>query len=132
MRIRSLMLLLPALILAAILAFATSAAAAPCQGAPSCGTTACTAWSAYYDCDAPFCGGDSFCDSKGTDAVLQPTERYRACTLPDGSQCLEFQHRTRRLHCGCGGLLAEAGEAGEVFCDIGAPASTLPRLEAGE
>lgn len=74
-----------------------------CHGAYTCPSPkSCGSWSASYDCDDPFCGGDSFCDAKGAPAWLQPTEKFRACTLGNGSSCYEYTvPTTRRLHCGC-------------------------------
>lgn len=60
-------------------------------------------WSGFAPCDAPFCGWDSYCESKTPDgeATVQPKERFRSCTLGDGSICLEWQVYSFRLHCGC-------------------------------
>lgn len=77
--------------------------AAACNAAYTCPSPkSCGSWSAPYDCDDPFCGGDSFCDAKGAPAWLQPTQKFRYCTLGNGSGCYEYSGLvSRRLHCGC-------------------------------
>ena len=74
---------------------------AACQGNTCPEPKSCGSWSSWYNCDAPFCGEDSLCSAKGTNATLQTQERFRACTLSGGGQCIEYEHQSIRLHCGC-------------------------------
>lgn len=83
---------------------APAIAAGACHGTTSCPSpTSCGSWSTFYDCGQPFCAGDAFCEFKtGEDALYQPRERFRACVLANGSQCLEYQAGSAyRLHCRC-------------------------------
>jgi hypothetical protein len=75
-----------------------------CHGWTTCPSPKlCGAWSTYGDCDSPCCGYDSYCEGKGLDATVQPRERFRICTLGNGSSCTEWQTWSFRLYCGCGG-----------------------------
>lgn len=77
---------------------------AACHGWVTCPSPkVCGNWSTYGDCDSPCCGYDSYCEGKGLDATLQPRERFRICTLGNGSSCTEWQTYGFRLYCGCGG-----------------------------
>ena len=95
-------LLFVLLVLALITApqLSTPASAAACHWG-SCSPGSYGAWSPYVNCDPPFCGYDSYCDAKGTDATLQLKERYRVHNYPDGSQCTEYQVISYRFRCGC-------------------------------
>lgn len=106
MRLRS--LLLPLLLLAVVISVApplvTPASAAACHGFSTCpDPKSCGGWSTLVACDSPFCdSADPFCESKGAlTATYQPKEKFRACTLSDGSQCLEWLTISFRTHCGC-------------------------------
>lgn len=81
----------------------TPAAAAACNATTSCpgGGPPPSGWSSWTDCDSSFCGNDSYCDAKGTDATLQPRERYRVYQYAGGSTCTEYQVAVFRAHCGC-------------------------------
>lgn len=82
---------------------ATPALASACHGATTCpGYLSCAGWSPFIDCDSTFCGYDSFCEAKGTDATLQPREKYRVCSMPGGASCTEYSDTySFRVHCGC-------------------------------
>jgi hypothetical protein len=100
-------LLLPLLLLVVVLIsappFATQAAAAACHGYTSCpDPKSCGGWSTLVDCDSQFCDSHPDCDFKtGGTAIVQLKERFRACTLADGSQCLEWQLYSYKVRCGC-------------------------------
>lgn len=108
MHIRLRSLLLPLLLLVVVISVAppliAPVAAAACHGFSTCpDPKSCGGLSSLVACDSPFCdSADSFCEAKGAQtATYQLKEQFRACTLSDGSQCLEwttFQFRTR---CGC-------------------------------
>lgn len=74
-----------------------------CHGYTTCpGYLSCAGWSPFIDCDSTFCGYDSVCEAKGTDATLQPREQYRVCSMPGGASCTEYSNTyTFRTHCGC-------------------------------
>ena len=80
--------------------FSAPAAADACHWG-SCPPGSFGSWTSYVNCDAPFCGEDSFCAAKGTIATFQNRERYRVHHYSDGSQCTEYQVTTFRAHCGC-------------------------------
>lgn len=102
MRTRLLRLLF-ALLLVSLVTFppvARLAAADTCHWNQTCPPGSPTNWSAYSACGRD-CGFDSYCSSKGTDATLELRERYRFVRYQDGSECLEYEVATFRLHCGC-------------------------------
>jgi hypothetical protein len=104
-RLRVLLLPLLLLVVAFISAppFVQEAAAAACHsGGPCPNPTSCGGWSTLVACDSPFCDSHPSCDFKsGGVATVQLKERFRACTLADGSQCLEWQLYSYLVHCGC-------------------------------
>lgn len=106
MRTRS--LLLPLLLLVVVVIstappLVTQAAAAACHLAPSCpDPKVCGAWSTMASCDSPFCDSHPDCDHiSGGTAIVQLKERFRVCTIADGSQCLDWQLYSFKVRCGC-------------------------------
>jgi putative hemolysin len=108
MHIRLRSLLLPLLLLAVVISVApplvTPASAAACHGSSACpDPKSCGGWSTLVACDSPYCEeADSFCLAKGAQLeTYQLKEQFRACTLSDGSQCLEWMTFSFRARCGC-------------------------------
>jgi hypothetical protein len=106
MRLRS--LLLPLLLLTVVTSLAppliAPASAAACHGFITCpDPKSCGSWSTWVACDSPYCDdADSFCLGKNIPlATWQPKEQFRACTLSNGSQCLEWVTASFRTRCGC-------------------------------
>ncbi|HEX6904405.1 MAG TPA: hypothetical protein VF789_32150 [Thermoanaerobaculia bacterium] len=99
-RIRLLLLMLFLLILPTIVPLATPAYADECHSAIPCPEPkACSNWSAAYYCGTPYCDYSPICDDIAT---FQLREKFRACTLQDGSTCLEYAKvSTARTSCGC-------------------------------
>ncbi len=101
-RIRLLLLMLFLLILPTIVPLATPARADACHGDVSCpNPSSCANWSTLYSCGEPYCDYDPVCAKEGDLATFQPRERFRACTLQDGSTCLEYMVAPRGKSCGC-------------------------------
>jgi hypothetical protein len=87
-------------------AFAAGAASARLAGClyNSCPEPkSCGSWSAWYDCGGLDCAYDQLCASKGTEATIKLQERFRDCKIQNQTPCREYEHRSVRLHCGCGG-----------------------------
>lgn len=106
-RVRLLQLVLVLALVAAASALpplVTPAEAAACHGFVSCPSpVSCGSWSSLFNCDSPFCDTHPSCDSKTPDgiAIVQLKERFRACTLANGSQCLEWELYSFKVRCGC-------------------------------
>jgi len=83
-----------------------AAAAAACHwGSTACPSpSSCAGWSTNYDCDAAFCEGDDSCvtiPNPNGNATFQYREKFRNCTLQDGSSCREYQISLVRKWCHC-------------------------------
>jgi hypothetical protein len=106
MRLRSLLfpLLLVIVVISTAPPLVTPASAAACHGFITCpNPKSCGSWSTWVACDSPYCDdADSFCLGKNIPlATYQPKEQFRACTLSNGSQCLEWVTASFRTRCGC-------------------------------
>jgi hypothetical protein len=100
-------LLFPLLLLVVVLSTApplvSTAAADACHGWGTCPSPkSCGGWSGLTPCDSPFCDSHPACDGiSGGIAFVQLKERFRACVLSDGSQCIEGELYSFKIHCGC-------------------------------
>ncbi|HEV7508628.1 MAG TPA: hypothetical protein VGS07_27360 [Thermoanaerobaculia bacterium] len=107
MQTRLRFLLFPLLLLVVTLSVApplvSPAAAAACHGFITCpDPKSCASWTAFTACEDPFCDSHPSCDIKSNGiATVQLKERFRACTLSNGSQCIEWQTSSFVVHCGC-------------------------------
>jgi hypothetical protein len=85
-----------------------------CHGLVACPNPAsCAAWSSPYTCgticgNSRECGGcgplneDPFCVPDGTKGLREVYERFRTCTLQNGSSCTEYTITTGLvIDCGC-------------------------------
>lgn len=92
-----------------------SAVAVGCMAPVTCtGTKTCTAWSAWSDCGATFCGSFAACvppdwgtfcgrscPAQSWPGTATPHNRYRDCTMKsNGSACREYQYGEPIDHCG--------------------------------
>jgi hypothetical protein len=109
MHIRLRSLLLPLLLLIVVVLSVAPPLVPPAEAA-ACHTwqsacpepKACTGWSSLVNCDSPFCDSHPACDSiSGGVAVVQLKERFRDCTLSDGSHCIEGELYSFKVRCGC-------------------------------
>ncbi|HEX6901699.1 MAG TPA: hypothetical protein VF789_18370 [Thermoanaerobaculia bacterium] len=102
-RIRLLLLMLFLLILPTIVPLATPAYADECHSSIPCPEPkACSNWSAAFNCGTLYCDYHPICAKTGDLATLQPREKFRSCTLQDGSTCLEYAAAPAlRTACGC-------------------------------
>ncbi len=82
---------------------------AACHSTTPCGSEfgSCASWSAYFDCDDPFCGFGAHCGEECPEigpcpgpALKQRQERYQVCFDQFGNQCTQYQRITLNLGCG--------------------------------
>lgn len=72
--------------------------------AGSCGVASCASWSAWTNSGAPFCGGQACVVHTYPEWTVYPgkaqkQERFRYCTLSNGTTCKETETRNVKIGC---------------------------------